>query len=303
MGPRKRVYRITGVVTVIAGWFVTALIAFVIALVVTYALLWGGTWAVIIISLLCVGMFIQSSITHKRRKAKEHKTEEIVTASGNSTQEVMRNLIARDKRCHDQNDRDIQQDHHGDAERRPQELREMVRESNDLFYNAREKKYALLPTLQKLQDNYIEAGHFYVQVVDYISEMSKALVHITRPCFEHIDNNHKGMSEEQVEDLLKINDKVSEIYARINVMLNDNDYSDTNVVLEMRDELFVTIDDAVKSQLRRIQNKATSTKASMLYLTILNETKTMVLQSRNLLKSQRSFMENQDTSNDLMGNK
>ena len=58
-------------------------------------------------------------------------------------------------------------------------LREMVRESNDLFYNAREKKYALLPTLQKLQDNYIEAGHFYVQVVDYISEMSKALVHIT----------------------------------------------------------------------------------------------------------------------------
>ena len=182
-------------------------------------------------------------------------------------------------------------------------LREMVRESNDLFYNAREKKYALLPTLQKLQDNYIEAGHFYVQVVDYISEMSKALVHITRPCFEHIDNNHKGMSEEQVEDLLKINDKVSEIYARINVMLNDNDYSDTNVVLEMRDELFVTIDDAVKSQLRRIQNKATSTKASMLYLTILNETKTMVLQSRNLLKSQRSFMENQDTSNDLMGNK
>ena len=67
--------------------------------------------------------------------------------------------------------------------------------------------------------------------------------------------------------------------------------------------LFVTIDDAVKSQLRRIQNKATSTKASMLYLTILKETKTMVLQSRNLLKSQRSFMENQDTSNDLMGNK
>ena len=106
-----------------------------------------------------------------------------------------------------------------------------------------------------------------------------------------------------MEDLLKINDKVSEIYARIIVMLNDNDYSDTNVVLEMRDELLVTIDDAVKSQLRRIQNKATSTKASMLYLTILNETKTMVLQSRNLLKSQRSFMENQDTSNDLMGNK
>ncbi len=302
-GRESAVYRITGVVTVIAGWFVTALIAFVIALVVTYALLWGGTWAVIIISLLCVGMFIQSSITHKRRKAKEHKTEEIVTASGNSTQEVMRNLIAEISGVMTKTTEIYSKTIMATLNEDRRTLREMVRESNDLFYNAREKKYALLPTLQKLQDNYIEAGHFYVQVVDYISEMSKALVHITRPCFEHIDNNHKGMSEEQVEDLLKINDKVSEIYARINVMLNEVDWAEGCGVLEMRDELFVTIDDAVKSQLRRIQNKATSTKASMLYLTILNETKTMVLQSRNLLKSQRSFMENQDTSNDLMGNK
>ena len=50
----------------------------------------------------------------------------------------------------------------------------------------------------------------------------------------------------------------------------------------------------VKSQLRRINsNPSTSTRASVLYLTILNETKTMVLQSRNLLKSQHYFLESQ----------
>ena len=62
----------------------------------------------------------------------------------------------------------------------------------------------------------------------------------------------------------------------------------------MRDRLFDTIVEAVKSQLRRINgNPATSTRASVLYLTILNETKTMVLQSRNLLKSQHYFLESQ----------
>lgn len=299
-GRESAVYRITGVVTVIAGWFVTALIAFIIALMVTYALLWGGTLAVIIISVLCIGMFIQSSITHKRRKQKENRTEEMVSASGSNTQEVMNNIVEEISDVMTRTTEIYSKTIMATLNEDRKTLRQMVRESNDLFYNAREKKYALLPTLQKLQENYIEAGHFYVQVVDYISEMSKALVHITRPCFEHIDNNHKGMSEEQVEDLLKINDRVSEIYGRINVMLTNNDYSDTNVVLEMRDDLFITIDDAVKNQLRRIQNKATSTKASMLYLTILNETKTMVLQSRNLLKSQRSFVENQDTG-DMAG--
>ena len=40
-----------------------------------------------------------------------------------------------------------------------------------------------------------------------------------------------------------------------------------------------------------IHNEARSnTKASMLYLTILTETKNMVLQSRNLLKSQQYFL-------------
>jgi Na+/phosphate symporter len=136
-------------------------------------------------------------------------------------------------------------------------------------------------------------GHYYVQVVDYLSEMTKALVHITRPCYEHIDNNHRGMSEEQVEDLTTINNSVSELYVRINDMLQSGDFAEIDLVLAMRDELFDHIAQAIKNQLRRIQSKSTSTKASMLYLTILNETKTMVLQSRNLLKSQKHFIEGQ----------
>ena len=175
-------------------------------------------------------------------------------------------------------------------------LRTLVRQSNDLFYAARERKYAMLPTLHKFhEENYIDTGHYYVQVVDYISEMCKALVHITRPCYEHIDNNHRGMSEEQVEDLTAINNSVSELYTRINDMLQANDFAQIDLVLAMRDELFDLIAQAIKNQLRRIQNNSTSTKASMLYLTILNETKTMVLQSRNLLKSQKYFVEAQRT--------
>ncbi len=298
-GRESAVYRITGVVTVIAGWFVTALVAFILALVVAYALMWGGVLAIIVISALCVLMFIQSNIVHKRRAAKARKPEETTVVEGSNTVEIMQNIVSdisdNMRRTTEIYSKTILATLNEDR----RTLREMVRESNDFFYNARDRKYSVLTTLQKLQDNYIEAGHFYVQVIDYISEMTKSLVHITRPCFEHIDNNHKGFNEEQVTDLLRINDDVSAIYSHINNMLVTNDYKDLDLILEMRDELFDTIADAIKSQLRRIQVKATSTKASMLYLTILNETKTMVLQSRNLLKSQRSFIENQDPTNDI----
>ena len=82
------------------------------------------------------------------------------------------------------------------------------------------------------------------------------------------------------------------IYRRINAMLTTNDFGDIDLVLSMRDRLFETISDAIKSELRRFNTSGTgSTKASMLYLTILNETRTMVLQLRNLLKAQRHFLE------------
>ena len=174
-------------------------------------------------------------------------------------------------------------------------LREMVKESNDLFYESRDRKYKMMPVLYKLEDSDINTTHYYVQVVDYMSEITKALVHITRPCFDHIDNNHEGFSKEQVQDLISVNDHVKVIYDKINVMLTENDFRDIDKVLEMRDRLFDIIAEAIKNQLRRIKAGGTSTKSSVLYLTILNETKTMVLQSRNLLKSQRYFIENKKT--------
>lgn len=75
-------------------------------------------------------------------------------------------------------------------------------------------------------------------------------------------------------------------------MLRSKDFSELDKVLEMRDRLFETIVGAVKSQLRRIHDdESTGTRSSVLYLTVLNETKTMVLQARNLLKSQSYFLE------------
>ena len=131
-----------------------------------------------------------------------------------------------------------------------------------------------------------------MQVVDYLNELTKALTHIVRPAYGHIDNNHEGLTREQTTDLIRVGDEVEAIYRRINAMLTTNDFGDIDLVLSMRDRLFETISDAIKSELRRFNTSGKgSTKASMLYLTILNETRTMVLQLRNLLKAQRHFLE------------
>ena len=289
-GRESAVYRITGVITVVAGWFVTGLAAFVLSVVITLLLHWGGMVAIIVLSLVCIYMMLP-----KKKKADEQHESVKVNLSENEN-EVLGNIVVEVCQTMQTTTNIYAQTIEATLREDRKALRTLVRQSNDLFYAARERKYAMLPTLHKFhEENYIDTGHYYVQVVDYISEMCKALVHITRPCYEHIDNNHRGMSEEQVEDLTTINNSVSELYTRINDMLQSNDFANIDLVLAMRDELFELIAQAIKNQLRRIQNNSTSTKASMLYLTILNETKTMVLQSRNLLKSQKYFVEAQRT--------
>ncbi|MBO5805908.1 MAG: inorganic phosphate transporter [Tidjanibacter sp.] len=288
-GRESAVYRITGVITVVAGWFLTGLAAFVLSMIIALLLTWGGMVAIVAISLLCIYVMIP-----KKKKAEE--AENVKVRFTNNEQEALGDIITEVCQTMQTTTDIYAQTIAATLKEDRKALRGLVRQSNDLFYAARERKYAMLPTLHKFhEENYIDTGHYYVQVVDYISEMCKALVHITRPCFEHIDNNHRGMSEEQVEDLTTINNSVSELYGRINDMLQSNDFATIDLVLAMRDELFDLIAQAIKNQLRRIQNNSTSTKASMLYLTILNETKTMVLQSRNLLKSQKYFIEAQAT--------
>ena len=289
-GRDSAVYRITGVMAVISGWFVTALGGFLIALATTALLLWGGWIAVAALTALCAWLLVRSH--RKTPEVKEEETAQQPLVAAETPDEVMHACIGEVCTTMQEVTRIYNRTLVAVFKENRKVLREMVQTSEKLFEEARTRKYGIMTTLRRLQACDIDTGHFYVQVTDYLSEVTKALIHITRPAFEHINNNHEGLSKEQIVDLMHVNDEVEAIFDKINDMLSGEDFSGLDEVLEMRDRLFDTIVEAIKNQLRRIhEDPKSSTRAGVLYLTILNETKTMVLQARNLLKSQRYFLD------------
>ena len=287
-GRESAVYRISGVITVVMGWFVTALGGFIIAFVVGLVLIYGGTIAFIIVTVLCGYMLIHSNFSKKKTEEEtpERKSETSEDVIRSLREEVAHTMI-RATKIYDRTLLATMRENRG-------ELQAMVKEANALFYQSRDRKYTLMPTLKKLQHADIYAAHYYVQVVDFLNEVTKALLHIARPAFDHIDNCHEGFSSEETRDLMAINDEVEMINRRITTMLVEGDFSEIETVLVMRDGLFERIAEAMLSELSRIDSSKTNTRASMLYLTILSETKNMVLQSRNLLKSQQYFLQHHD---------
>ena len=293
-GRESAVYRVTGVMTVISGWFVTALAGFAISMAVTMLLAWGDWIAAVALSLLGLFLVIKGNFFTKEEKKEEKndaKKSIDITDKNQNASEALIGYI--ENVCVDMESvtRIYGRTIVAVFKENRKVLRDMVKESNELFYAAREQKYALLAMMKKLEKQAISTAPFYVQVVDYMSETTKALIHITRPAFDHIDNNHTGFTKEQIVDLKEVNDSVEEIFSCINSMLRNRDFSDMSTILEKRDRLFDKIDDIIKSQLRRMRVEHMSTSASILFFNILNETKTMVLQSRNIMKSLEHFVE------------
>ena len=287
-GRDSAVYRITGVLVVISGWFMTAIAGFTISFLVGLFLIWGGWIALTIVSLLCGYALLHQFIF----KAKAKKEDSLKINNDADDADVL--YSCTETVCTTMREISDIYNHMLVAlftENR-KALKETVQQSEVLYHDANKRKYEIMMTIKKLQDQKIETAHFYVQVVDYITEVTKALLHCTRPAYEHIDNNHKGFTEEQIVDLKLINDEVENIFNVVNEMLTNKDFSRLDDVLVMRDALFEIMAERIKNQIRRIKAGEASTRASALYFNILNETKTMILQSRNLLKSQAHFLAN-----------
>ena len=242
-GRETAVYRISGVMTVVAGWFVTALGGFIIAYVVGLALVYGGTVMLILLTVLAGYMLVHSNFIKKTKSAEtttavtnENVVEEIAT--------VVSSTINTATRIYDRTLLAVFKENR-------KVLRDLNRESSELYERMHERKYRMMSTLRMLRESDLDTAQYYVQVVDYLNELTKALTHIVRPAYGHIDNNHEGLTREQTTDLIRVGDEVEAIYRRINAMLTTNDFGDIDLVLSMRDRLFETISDAIKSELRR----------------------------------------------------
>ena len=287
-GRESAVYRITGVMTVIMGWFVTAIGGFIIALIVGALLMWGGWIAFGLLTVLCIYMLIHSNFKSSKKKEDTNKLQTVKLSASDSVSETVMSLvdstISDSTRIYNRTLIALMKENR-------RALKELTAEASGMYDRVHNLKYSIASTLRRTYDSDLNLSLYYVQVVDYLNEMTKSLVHITRPAFEHIDNNHEGLTRTQTEDLIGVSTDVDVIYKRILFMLKSGDYSDIDHVLDMRDQLFTRIAELTKRELVRINEGKSNSKSGMLYLSILAETKTMVLQSRNLLKSQRYYME------------
>lgn len=288
-GRESAVYRVTGVLSVVGGWFITAMVAFTAAFVVAFIMLKGGIISMFLLILFAVFILIRQHRAYRKREAaKLLLIEEEVEVLDDSnvlkkcTGSIIENLGSVEKLY----GRIIKALFEEDR----RELKNIQNDVDRLNKHSKKLKNNIHKTVDKLREDSVETGHYYVQALDYLREIAHCVNYISEPCYEHINNNHKGLLNVQKTELNKITAELSKLIFLILDIIKNESFSRNEKVFKLQGSLLDIIDDTRKAQVKRIKNGEAGTKNSLLYLNILAETKNLVLFMINLLKSNRDFV-------------
>ncbi|MCF8368364.1 MAG: inorganic phosphate transporter [Bacteroidales bacterium] len=288
-GSESAVYRVTGVISVIGGWFFTALSAFLSAFVLAILFSYFGFPAVFILVAIAGFTIYRTHFLHKKR------VQNTEIDSGELGDEILTNQKIIDKssknvirtlsRISTSLNQAVLYFEKQDLKR----LKSTFTEFEKVNINTKALKDNVSKTITKLEESEIESGHYYVQVVGYLREIAHSANFIIQPAMKHLANSHKALLSEQFEELSEIQSRVKDLIMEVNLIMKSHNYSKLDKVIEEQTETLKLIKTIRKNQVKRIKEDAIGTRNSMLIFNILEEYKNIILYIVNLLKSQRDF--------------
>ena len=280
-GRESAVYRITGVLTVIGGWFFTAFSAFLASFLIASLIFFGKLPVILILIVLSIFILLRTHAFHKRRAEKQVLIDsKIITASyevlKSCDDEVRSSIIKVSKILYLTYTNLFKEKH--------KELKNLKKETKHLTKDIKVIVENIPDTLNKFKETELASGHHYVQVVAYMKEMSYSLMHIVQPAFNHLDNNHP-LDKEQVDTLKNFNEKASEFFNFVINILKNRNYESIDELVLRRDEMINLANDILLHRIKILKQTQKGVKLSITYMEMLSETKSLFLNVVQLVKA------------------
>lgn len=294
-GRDSAVFRITGVLSVIGGWFLTAGAAFTICFFVALIIHFGGTVAIVLLIGLAAFTLIRSQVLFKKKnlKGKENETFKEIMRSTDSNQalNLMRVLTREELNkvllyAEENFDRTV----NSFINENLRGLRKAMGASKFAKQLLKQMKRTGTLAMCRLDNNTVlEKGLYYYQGNDFASELVYSIHRLCEPCLEHIDNNFNPLDVAQKKEFSEVSAKITALISSCREKLNNNAYEDFETDLATANALNAQLAHLKREELKRIQAQTGSIKVSMVYLTMIQEAQNVVTYTINLMKVNRKF--------------
>ena len=295
-GRESAVYRITGMLSVIGGWFITAFVAFTICALVTAIMFYTSFVGMFIFICVAVFLLVRSNIKYSKKEKAEQQDDtfkrmmaskdkaEVLSLLRLHVKETLTDYINYTEQAYMQvTDGFINED--------LKQLKKVMSSTDDQKKMLKKRRRKEILGLRRIPIPIaIEKNTWFHLGSNSCEQMLYCLKRICEPCKEHVDNNFNPISKDCIAEFLPIREELCQLMDRTQTVIENNNYAEANDILVKGDALKNKISALRKQQMNRMQEAdSTSLKASMVYLNILQESQELVSIWRHLLRASRFF--------------
>lgn len=286
------VFRISGVITVIGGWFVTAFVAFAASALIVSAMHTGGLWVLYLFAILAIIVLIRSNRRFKRKQAETAKTTvlgKLLASTDDHEKRVLFRTYMVDCQLDGLDHARAMYD--AMAKGFINEDTRMIRKATRkvLKYKSVVKEYRRkqmlgLRSLAPVDTlRYSSPMHLSNNAM---SDINHCLRRIGESCLEHVDNNFRPLPQEQAEALADIAGQVDTLYGEA---IEAVKVGDGEVIATVRAEcnrLKIEVAKKIGQLIEQLRTISTEHLTVMyVYLNMLQETREMLAMLHKLLRA------------------
>lgn len=295
-GRESAVYRITGMLSVIGGWFITAFVAFTICALVTAIMFYTSFVGMFVLICVAVFLLVRSNIKYSKKEKAEQQDDtfkrmmaskdkaEVLSLLRLHVKETLTDYINYTEQAYMQvTDGFINED--------LKQLKKVMSSTDDQKKMLKKRRRKEILGLRRIPIPIaIEKNTWFHLGSNSCEQMLYCLKRICEPCKEHVDNNFNPISKDCIAEFLPIREELCQLMDRTQTVIENNNYAEADDILVKGDALKNKISALRKQQMNRMQEAdSTSLKASMVYLNILQESQELVSIWRHLLRASRFF--------------
>lgn len=295
-GRESAVYRITGMLSVIGGWFITAFVAFTICALVTAIMFYTSFVGMFIFICVAVFLLVRSNIKYSKKEKTEQQDDTFKRMMGSKDKTEILSLL----RLHvketltdyiNYTEQAYMQVTDGFINEDLKQLKKVMSSTDDQKKMLKKRRRKEILGLRRIPIPIaIEKNTWFHLGSNSCEQMLYCLKRICEPCKEHVDNNFNPISKDCIAEFLPIREELCQLMERTRTVIENNNYTEADDILIKGDALKNKISALRKHQMNHMQEAdSRSLKASMVYLNILQESQELVSIWRHLLRASRFF--------------
>lgn len=294
-GRESAVFRITGVISVIGGWFITAGAAFILCFLVALAMSLGGLTMASILIALSIVLLVRSNIKYKKKQAEEKGDvvfNQMITSEDNA--ETLRLLTQHIRQGQSQfldfvnvNYLNVTEGFISEDLSRLQKAESAMRKQRQELKQRRRKE---MLGLRRIDPGVaIEKSTWFHLGVNSCEDMLYSLRRICDPCEEHIDNSFVPLEKDRIKEFLPLRDTLLYLLKRAVVVISTENYTDSDKLREQCEEFKSCLSSTRQGQIERMQTSKENISVSYVYLNLLQETHEIASSLQHLLRASKHF--------------